>query len=52
MEEGTLAFAIKACLANKAWFSALGIDTNHEARVSIDALGAVFDRFNHFYYLI
>ena len=47
MEKGTLAFGGQALLADEGGFSAVCINTDHEAFVPIYAVRAVFDGLAH-----
>jgi hypothetical protein len=47
MEQSTLIFTLEAILADKSRFTALRVDADHMARITINALGAAFERFAH-----
>ena len=47
VEQSTLTFGCQALLADEGRFSAVGVDADHVALVTIDAVGAVFDWLAH-----
>jgi hypothetical protein len=47
VEEGALTLGGEALLADESWFSAVGVDADHAASVSINAVGAVLDGLAH-----
>jgi cytochrome c biogenesis protein ResB len=50
MEESAFALRFQAVFAEKGRFSALGIDADHVALITVDALRAVPERFAHCIY--
>jgi hypothetical protein len=49
MEQGTLALGCQSVLADEGWLAAVGINADHLAWVSVDALGAAPEGFVHNY---
>lgn len=47
MEESTLTFSREALFTDKGRFSAVGVNTDHNATIAIDTIGTVLDRFTH-----